>query len=296
MQKEQQRQALVRMHHHLSRQFPEMCPITLDAGPVQAENHPVPVPAGIGKTASTDEVTPGFPAPAAAVKAEPEQAGMFADADVYKGFRKMRKKLGKKVLSGKMTVDEARAMMGRRFTQKGTGTVPATYITPGDPNMTPSQVKELQDSLNKTAAGNVIVLPPGAKVAGPQGDVAIHATPAPPALGDIEGAVTKAVAPLLEKIREQGEAFTTKLADQQKVIDAIADQPDPSTAAFSGLAFKSAAKPGRPAGVTEIAEAAARAQMMVRRNLENTYYNHSDPRIREAAGQSLGNLGTEAAS
>ena len=51
MQKEQARQALVRMHHHLARQFPEACPITLDATPVQPENHPVPVPAGIGKAA-----------------------------------------------------------------------------------------------------------------------------------------------------------------------------------------------------------------------------------------------------
>ena len=31
----------------------------------------------------------------------------------------MRKKLGKKVLSGSMTVDEARAKLGRQFAQKG---------------------------------------------------------------------------------------------------------------------------------------------------------------------------------
>ena len=43
---------------------------------------------------------------------------MTVDADVYKGFKKQRKKLGKKVLAGKMTVDEARAKMGRRFAQK----------------------------------------------------------------------------------------------------------------------------------------------------------------------------------
>jgi 8-oxo-dGTP pyrophosphatase MutT (NUDIX family) len=49
------------------------------------------------------------------------------------------------------------------------GTVPACYISPGDPNMTPTQVKELQDALNGIAGDpmyhlKVIVLPPGSKV------------------------------------------------------------------------------------------------------------------------------------
>lgn len=49
------------------------------------------------------------------------------------------------------------------------GTVPACYISPGDPNMTPTQVRELQDALNGIAGDpmyhlKVIVLPPGSKV------------------------------------------------------------------------------------------------------------------------------------
>ena len=49
------------------------------------------------------------------------------------------------------------------------GTVPAVYISPGDPNMTPTQVRELQDALNGIAGDpayhlKVIVLPPGCKV------------------------------------------------------------------------------------------------------------------------------------
>src|SRR5208337_87021 len=49
------------------------------------------------------------------------------------------------------------------------GTVPSVYISPGDPNMTPTQVKELQDALNGIAGDpayhlRVIVLPPGSKV------------------------------------------------------------------------------------------------------------------------------------
>jgi ADP-ribose pyrophosphatase YjhB (NUDIX family) len=49
------------------------------------------------------------------------------------------------------------------------GTIPSVYISPGDPNMTPTQVKELQDALNGIAGDpsyhmKVIVLPPGSKV------------------------------------------------------------------------------------------------------------------------------------
>jgi 8-oxo-dGTP pyrophosphatase MutT (NUDIX family) len=49
------------------------------------------------------------------------------------------------------------------------GTVPACYISPGDPNMTPTQIRELQDALNGIAGDpayhlKVIVLPPGSKV------------------------------------------------------------------------------------------------------------------------------------
>jgi 8-oxo-dGTP pyrophosphatase MutT (NUDIX family) len=52
------------------------------------------------------------------------------------------------------------------FTQ---GTIPAVYISPGDANMTPGQIKELQDALNGIAGDpayhlKVIVLPAGSRV------------------------------------------------------------------------------------------------------------------------------------
>src|SRR6185437_10009153 len=72
------------------------------------------VRAALGDLSHTWKATP----PDAALKADPEEAGLFMDADIYKGFKKMRKKLGKKVLSGSMTVDEARAKLGRQFAQK----------------------------------------------------------------------------------------------------------------------------------------------------------------------------------
>jgi hypothetical protein len=110
----------------------------------------------------------------------------------------------------------------------------------------------------------------------------------------VKSAVTEATADLKDLLIKQQQDFTSKLAEQQKVIDAIADQPDPSTAAFAGVAFKPPAqKAARPAGVADTAEYAARAQDMIRRNLQSTYYNHSSPAVREAAGQELAKLGWE---
>ena len=102
----------------------------------------------------------------------------------------------------------------------------------------------------------------------------------------IEAAVTKAVTPLLEKIQAQD----TKLAETQRVIDAIADQPDPSTAAFSGLAFNPVRKNARPAGVLSQAEAAERSQQMMIRHLTDTYNSASDAYEREAARATLTRL------
>jgi hypothetical protein len=302
MQKEHQRMALVRMHDHLGRQFPEVCPLNtvnadgLEDRPLrgqQPEHHPVPVPAGIGKgeggaipSAGGDSVPAmldnGYVVPAgaaAALKATPEDDGLFADADVYKGFKKMRKKLGKKVLSGSMTVDEARARLGRQFAQKGAGE-PQEAVEKALAAEVSRGIMTREEA-HQHLARNLPAAPPVAAGLDPE---------------VIKAAVTEATAELKDLLVKQQETFTTKLAEQQRVIDAIADQPDPSTAAFSGLAFQpQVIKSRRPAAVPDQAEYAARAQQMVRRNLQNTYQTHSNPHVREAAGEALANLGVEAA-
>jgi hypothetical protein len=304
MQKEHQRMALVRMHDHLGRQFPEVCPLNtvnadgLEDRPLrgqQPEHHPVPVPAGLGKNFASNEliqanpeayprvpadlVQPEVPASvAASFKATPEEAGLFMDAEVYKGFKKMRKKLGKKVLSGKMTVDEARAKMGRQFAQKGADeaqeAVQKSAAVQVDTDVASAKIRELQDALDQLAVTKAAATDPEV----------------------IKAAVAEATSELKDLLVKQQETFTTKLAEQQKVIDAIADQPDPSTAAFSGLAFQpQVIKSRRPAAVPDIAESAARAQAMIRRNLENTYQTHSNPVVREKAAEALATFGVEAA-
>ena len=118
MEKERARHALMQMHEHLSRQFPEACPMDLNAPVAQPESRGVPPTAGIGKSIDPEPAA-AAPAPVAAVIKAPAE-DEYMDEAVYKGFKKMRKKLGKKVLAGKMTVDEARAKMGRQFAQKAT--------------------------------------------------------------------------------------------------------------------------------------------------------------------------------
>ena len=278
VQREGARQALVRMHEHLSRQFPSACPIDFE-GPAQPERHAVPVPTGIGKSDGTSspvtDAAPATPASfvAAAFKADPEDAGLFADADIYKSFKKMRKKLGKKILSGKMTVDEARAHLGRQFAQKGAEPPAEAVQKSHSERVAPPLV------ISSYTGATAPVLPDTPVAAVFDTEV-------------IKAAVTEATSELKELLVKQQETFTTKLAEQQRVIDAIADQPDPSTAAISGLAFQPQAnKSRRPAGVTDVAESAARAQAMVRRNLTHVYETHSDPYVREAAAKSLASLG-----
>jgi hypothetical protein len=312
MQKEQARQALVRMHEHLSRQFPEACPIALDTTAHQPERKPVPTPAGISKSIDP-EPAPVQASPVAAFKATPEgDADFFSDAEVYKAFKKMRKRLGKKVLSGKMTVDEARAKLGRQFTQKGTElqeAVPevqkglseasaSAAITRGV--MTREQAAEAYQWPAQDPAPVAAVFDPEVVKSAVRDALRAEAVPLEAAeiksfdpSPVIEAAVTKAMTPLLERIDAQDKA----LAENQRVLDAIADQPDPSTAAFSGLAFQpSVQKSRRPAGVVDQAEYAARAQAMIRRNLEHTYSTHSNPYIREKAAEALAQLGVEAAT
>ena len=281
MQKEQTRMALVRMHDHLSRQFPEVCPLnTADSRPlrgVQPEHKPVPPIAGIGKAIDPEPAVTSAASsdPAAAFKATPDEDGdFFGDADIYKSFKKMRKKLGKKILSGSMTVDEARAKLGRQFAQKGTEPEAGAAEKAVTAGLIKSAVAEA------LASAAVPLESATAEVANFGMDPEV-----------IKTAVAEATSELKDLLVKQQETFTTKLAEQQKVIDAIADQPDPSTAAFSGLAFNPVQKSRRPAAVPDQAEYAARAQEMVRRNLQSTYTTHSNPYVREAASEALAKLG-----
>ena len=213
--------------------------------------------------------------------------GDLVDDAVYKGFKKMRKKLGKKVLAGTMTVDEARAKMGRQFAQKGSGerrrrrrsraagraarSQPVRgYPCAVEPRACRVLLKAVQSGTPLRRCRAVPGRPPRSRRCALRPE-------------DIEAAVTKAVGPAAGEDPAAGETYTTKLAEQQRVIDAIADQPDPSTAAFSGLAFNPLRnKAAGPAGVPSQAEIAERTQQMMMRTLQDKYNASSDPAEREA--------------
>ena len=301
-EKERARHALMQMHEHLSRQFPEVCPMSLDAPPVQPERHPVP--AAVGKSAGDEAEVLKSEAPAlgahltnvtvtatksaapslAAILKAPAEGDLVDDA-VYKGFKKMRKKLGKKVLAGKMTVDEARTHLGRQFAQKSAD----------EEAVQKSAAPELSQSERVTYQGADI---PGLIKSAVAEAFHVETVPLETAVVSnfgidpetVKTAVAEATSELKDLLVKQQETFTTKLAEQQRVIDAIADQPDPSTAAFSGLAFNPVRKNARPAGVLSQAEAAERSQQMMIRHLTDTYNSASDAYEREAARATLTRL------
>ncbi len=263
-EKENARRALSMMHDHLAHAFPLSCPM-VEQDPYAAVQRP-PVPAAVGKSENAVEAV----VPDAVFKAPLDGE---VDDVVFKAFKKARKKLGKKVLAGKMTVDEARAKLGRNFAQKDASESAAqksvTYVVAGDPNITPTQMRELQGQLRKSGDPNTVVLP----LAG--------STVADENL--ITAAVTKAIAPLVEKV-----------AAQQALIDAneqrwntLADQPDPSTVAFTGLALNPVMKTARPAGVPSQADIAERTQQMIMRTLDRTWRTSENPAEREAARSAL---------
>lgn len=96
--------------------------------------------------------------------------------------------------------------------------------------------------------------------------------------------ITKAVAAALRKSDARNGKRIRALT---RVVNALADQPDPRTQPFKGLARNPIQKSARPAGVQSIAESAERAQLMVVRELENTARNSPDPTTREAAWQQV---------
>lgn len=245
--KEQARAALSMMHDHLAHKFPAACPM-LDQDPYRVNNMTTPPPTvGVSKADAEPETVKAV-TPEAVFKAPMEEV----DDVVYKAFKKMRKKLGKKVLSGKMTVDEARAKMGRNFSQK---------------DAEPETVKTEQPAAEPVTA-TVKSLDPEI----------------------IKSAMAEAMAPLLEKLSAQDAALKAQeeqLAAQQAVVNKMADMPDPMSAAFTGLALNPVRKSARPAGVPTQAEVAERTQQMIMRQLDRTWRTSENPAEREAARSAL---------
>ena len=114
------------------------------------------------------------------------------------------------------------------------------------------------------------------------GDVPdVPATPATLDAEAITAAVKAATAPLAKRIAAQDKA----LRRNQKVLDAIAGQPDTSQAPFRGAGvYKASAAPAAP---QTAAEAAALAQTSHIQRLNKQWRDSYNPAEREAAWQEL---------
>lgn len=282
------RQAMRAMHDHVAQTFPDVCPLGPDH--VQSiASRPVPTPQG---TPSVSALKAEDPQPEAAVKglAEPDLTA-FSEADVEKAQKKLRKKLGKRVLSGKMTVDEARAKIGRAVAQKGGGQSGLSVTNAGAPGWksesAPESAPVPEAPVQKAAQvyDNGGYLEPAVTSVTNTTDSAIPVSVNGAASPDlVKAAMAEMLAPLLEKIAAQNDQLT----EQRKLLDSLTDQPDPNVAAFRGIAanpMKMAS--ARPAGVQSVAEIAERTQAMMLRELEAQWRNSSDPAQREAAWRSI---------
>ncbi len=276
---ENARAAMRAMHDHVAQTFPDVCALA-PGEPAGVMSRPVPVPAGTpGVTAARatgqshkSEGEPEAPAPAPVSTELVEKS--LVEADVEKARKKMRKKLGKKVLAGKMTVDEARAKIGRDVAQKTGGQTMLMGPMGGGGGM---KAEEQPEAVKSIQAGP-----------GPYGFLPGYTAPILPTPGVSEdmfkSMLAEAMAPLVERLT----ASEATIASQSAIIEKMADLPDPGVTAFRGMAYKSAS--GRPGGVQTVSEIAERSQAAMLRELEIQWRTSSDPKEREAAWKTINKM------
>jgi hypothetical protein len=283
MEKEQALSAIGRMHTHLMAMVPNVCPMNMNSrGPL--DPNPATGAVGVGKNeeAEVEKTEAVFKAPVET------DDGFYAEF-LAKAFKKTRKKLGKKVLSGKMTVDEARGKLGRMNTQKDAAVELEKGMKEAAVELVEDGVLSIDDARKHFGLPAMEAKPePVEKSAEPVNQYQwgfdyIQKTYGPDV---VKSAVMEAITPLQEMLTAQREVFEGKIAEQQKVIDAIANSPDPRGEPFSGMALNMH-KSARPAGVPDVAEAAERTQQMLLRQLNHTFNTTEDPAEREAAWNAM---------
>lgn len=266
LEKEKARRALSMMHDHLAHAFPLACPM-LAQDAYSTEMVPaLPPTEGIGKS---EDVTP------AEVTVKVEDA---SDDFLEKAKKKMRKKLGKKVLSGKMTVDEARSRLGRNVSQKAAELEQQAQI-----DAVSEQVAKGLMSVDDARAQ--FGLPPLVKADEPAvvKTAVVHEGVVVNDAEVLKSAVSEALAPLIAKVQEL-EAYK---AESDERFEKLANIADPATDAFTGIALNPVKKAARPAGVPSQAEIAERTQQMMIRQLQRAASISDNPAEREAAWAAL---------
>lgn len=266
MEKDNARRALVMMHDHLQHQFPQGCPM-IEQDAYRVEQKPaVPAIAGKAEDAKPEEVT--------LKEMNAALSGELSDETLEKG---MRKKLAKKVLSGKLTIDEARSKLGRARAQKQQSDL-ADMVEKGIMSIDEARARlNLGPWTSPETPVSKGAEPEIAKTVTAPVQVTIDE-------GMIKSAVANAIAPLMDKIEKQDKT----ISEQEARWEAAANLPDPKTASWAGLALN---KNARPAGVATIAENAERTQVAHLRQAHHVWRTSENPFEREAARAELDKYG-----
>jgi len=268
VEKEKARQALSLIHDNVSRMFPPLCPMTQNV--TQPESRPIPPAAGLGKQVEVAETDAAL----SKTVETPEVSAEFL-ALAEKG---MKKKLGKKVLAGKMTVDEARTKLGRRVTQKALELQQAELVKTQFESGIITREEALKMLGFETEAP---VVAPVEKAA--ETPEITKSAPEVSSEDIIKSAIADAIAPLVEQINKQ----QATISEQEARWEAAANAADPKTTSWAGLAMKSV----QPVAVTKQAEIAERTQQMINRQLHHVWRTSENPHEREAARNELDKRG-----
>lgn len=275
IEKDKARRALSMLHDHLNHMFPSACPmLDQDAYRQEQPDAPVALPVGLGKE----------------VAAEPKE--VFGDVSKYIA------KLTRKVERGEITESQARDKLAKRTAQKYAEDLRRQV----DKGMT--SIEEVRRALGlepeataQFAVGGIVktvdtvtnspVIPEPAVEKGMTPDVMKSM------MSEI---IAEQIAPFQEKITAQESLiaeYQKSLELQQSEIkkhesrwEALANERDPSSAAFTGLAFNPVVR-NAPAGIAQQAEVSKSVQGMMMRQLERTWRTSENPAEREAAYNAL---------
>lgn len=268
VEKEKARRALSMLHDHLNHMFPSSCPM-LDQDAYRQENGTNLAPI----TGHTKEVQ----------VAEPSEVL----ADVYKDIRKLEAR----VLLGEITEEQARAKLSRKAAKRYAASL-QKQVKSGI-----TSVDEIRKALGIEAPAETAPVAPEPVVNKAAGANALT----PDLMKTMMSEILEPLQAKITALEERNASYEEKIEAQNTEIntyrdrlsvndqrwDALANQPDPSTAAFAGLALNNPAQKNAPAGIVKQAEHHERIQGMMMRQLERTWRTSENPAEREAAYNAL---------
>lgn len=274
VEKEKARRALSMMHDHLIHMFPSVCPMLDQDAYRQEQPIAVPQTEGLGKS----------------VEIEAPEVSDEVLGDVYKYIRKLEKK----VRAGELTEAQARDKLAKKTAENYARSLK-------------KQVDKGLTSRDEVLRALGIEVPQVTPVEPVEAPVTKAATVAPAESTGLTPDVMKSMMTeilkpfeekiaaqeqriteqndLISKFNEQTEGQKKELEQHQARWDALANQPDPSSAAFTGLARNPVQS--RPEGVTKAADSHERVQGMMMRQLERAWRTSENPAEREAAYKAL---------